>query len=105
METKFTSGPWTLGDENNQCCDINCGETVISLSRYPLNGDCFVIERDEMLANAKLIIAAPELYEALENINKAIDAYWNSDDDDEDSLIKEIMRWQQISLAALNKVG
>jgi hypothetical protein len=56
-----TPGPWTLGNENNQCCDVEAGQTVISLDRMGQHTMQDVISREEMLANACLITAAPEL--------------------------------------------
>jgi hypothetical protein len=63
-----TKGPWTLGNENNAHAEVEVGESTVSLSRYPRHGDGFCMERDEMLANAHLISAAPELLEALEAV-------------------------------------
>ncbi len=71
MTAQFTPGPWILADENNQCCSVLLGEKhnlTCSLDRQDGNtGEC-VIERDEMLANARLIAAAPELLEALRDL-------------------------------------
>jgi hypothetical protein len=91
METKFTPGPWVLGG-----CS---GRMITTPNGYV--GDGFIGDADT-LANAKLMVASPELYQALVGLNQAIDAYWNADSRT-DALVKEITRWQQISLAALNK--
>lgn len=56
----------------------------------------------ESEANAKLIAAAPELLTCLENLNHAIDNYWNSKTKP-DSLIKLINKYQQLSLTAIKK--
>jgi hypothetical protein len=65
----WTPGEWTLGDENNQCCEVCLAvgeaQVVISLDRSDrLTGQECVISREEMLANARLIAAAPALAEA-----------------------------------------
>jgi len=66
---KHTPGPWILGDENNQGCSVVIGAThnlLCGLDRQDANTGIVVIERDEMLANAHLIAAAPDLLEALQ---------------------------------------
>lgn len=61
-KTKHTEGPWTLGDENNQCCDVTVGRTSVSIDRADMHtGEFGVVSRAEMLANAALIAAAPDL--------------------------------------------
>ena len=68
-ETKHTPGPWAIGDENNECCQVIIGDKhnlVASLDRLDCNTGKIVIEREEMLANARLFAAAPELLAALE---------------------------------------
>ena len=69
MSTKYTPAPWTVGNENNQCCDVVLGvehNLTCSLDRQDANTGDFVIQRSEMLANAHLIAAAPELLESLQ---------------------------------------
>jgi len=56
----------------------------------------------EQTANGKLIAAAPELLSCLENLNQAIDNYWNSKTKP-DSLVKLINKHQQISASAIAK--
>ncbi len=71
MESKFTKGNWVLGDENNSSCDISLPNgSDISLSRYERNTGQFVMERDEMNANWRLVCAAPKLLEALQKVYK-----------------------------------
>jgi hypothetical protein len=59
-----TPGPWTIGDENNACCEVLLGtehNLTCLMDRRDNNTCAEVISRDEMLANALLIAAAPEL--------------------------------------------
>ena len=70
-EQKHTPGPWAIGDENNECCQVILGNKhnlVASLDRWDCNTGKIVIEREEMLANARLIAAAPTMLEALRRI-------------------------------------
>lgn len=64
---KHTQGPWELGDENNESAEVALGDGLtISLGRDSRHTSELVISRDEMLANAQLIMAAPDLLDALE---------------------------------------
>lgn len=77
-DSKHTPGPWTLADENNQCCSVQLGtehNLTANLDRQDGNTGKFVIERSEMLANARLIAAAPELLEALKNALWRMESY------------------------------
>ena len=72
-----TPGPWELGDENNQCCEVVLGTShnlTASLDRRDRNTGEVVITRDEMLANARLIAASPDLLEALEQCLRYIES-------------------------------
>ena len=61
-----TPGPWKLGDENDACCSVSTGRSAIWLDRMDeLGRKPNVIPREEMLANAHLIMAAPDLLEVL----------------------------------------
>lgn len=56
-----TQGEWIIGDENNQGCEVllsNDHNLTIGLDRHDKNTGEIVISREEMLANAKFIIAA-----------------------------------------------
>lgn len=72
---KGTKGPWGYDvDENNHCIDLVLpNETVISYARDSRYTDKYVIERDEMNANMKLISKAPEMLEMLEKMVEIID--------------------------------
>ncbi len=83
-EAKHTPVPWVLGDENNQSCSVLLGaehNLVACLDRQCSITGQMVISRDEMLANAHLIIAAPYLLEALQSIIEDIDSEFGTDCD------------------------
>jgi hypothetical protein len=74
---KFTPGPWSLGDENNASCSVLLGDEhnlTADMCREDNNTGRTVIERSEMLANAALIAAAPQLYAALKLVKAYFDA-------------------------------
>lgn len=60
-----TPAPWTLGNENNDCCDVDTGTTRISLDRADPFTGVQVISREEMLANARVVVAAPTMHALL----------------------------------------
>lgn len=74
-----TPGPWTIGDDNNQGCEVCMGDVAVSLDRFsrcPGRHAQMVIERGEMLANARLIAAAPDLLAALRGMLMSQDCEW-----------------------------
>lgn len=75
---KHTNGPWVIGDENNQCCFVQLGSAhnlTCNLDRQDCDTGKLVISRDEMLANARLISAAPCMYEALQEMVATYERY------------------------------
>jgi hypothetical protein len=62
MKTKHTKGEWTFENKENPAHSI-----VISTPKFPL-GIATVYGGHDGLANAKLIAAAPELLEALNEV-------------------------------------
>lgn len=80
----WTNGPWTLGNEDNSCCDVDTGKTTITLDRHDPNSGVPIIEREEMLANAHLVAAAPDLYEALEGFCFAVSLRYGAYDGTDD---------------------
>ena len=66
MNAQHTPGPWTIGDENNQNIEVCIGDAVANLDRQDRYGLHMAFSRDEMRANGRLIAAAPELLEALQ---------------------------------------
>ena len=76
MMTNHTPGPWFIGDDNNAACEVIAGPVAILLDRTPRcpgGGSEYVISREEMSANARLIAAAPDLLEACERL---LDGGW-----------------------------
>jgi hypothetical protein len=75
----FTPGPWTYshrmipGDKDGMYATqiYDCaGVTIATADWYPVRGTrCVSTNREE---NARLIAAAPEMYEALKNVQKLI---------------------------------
>lgn len=60
-DKKHTRGPWTLGDENNESAEVCAGPLVISFDRHDRLTGKIVVDREEMLANAHLVMAAPDM--------------------------------------------
>lgn len=68
----FTKAEWKLGDENNACCEI-CAEIggdviTVCFDRQDRYSERMPISREEMLANAYVMKAAPMLAEALNDL-------------------------------------
>ena len=60
--TKFTKGPWVA--------DVDCHGTVfVGCDEHPI-ADVTFIGNEGSLANGRLIAAAPELYEALQEMTE-----------------------------------
>ena len=73
-ETKHTPGPWTIGDSNNSGVDVELGNSNTSAGIYRFdryNGQ-EAYSRDECMANAHLIAAAPDMLAALEDAREAL---------------------------------
>lgn len=77
-EVKFTKGPWAIEYDNadeyggNQWYNVGPAKVVIS---YAISAT----EREEWDANAHLIAAAPEMYEALESALRLLNVAGLSD--------------------------
>lgn len=106
MSNKHTPGPWVSHPHKEQ--DVaKSGFIVIQDRRVNAANiatviPCLGMKKEEVEANANLIAAAPELLEALQNLNTAIDNYWNSSIKP-DSLVKLITRHQQQALHIIKK--
>lgn len=70
MSAQHTPGPWIIGDENNSHAQVCIGATDMTadMSRESSYTGQMVMSREEMLANARLIAAAPDLLEALDKV-------------------------------------
>lgn len=64
-ETKFTRGPWRIAD--GLVCGVEKDGKTPSFDIF--DGKEWAGPKDEGMANARLIAAAPELYEALKQMN------------------------------------
>lgn len=68
-EFKGTPGPWANEGGDNYAIDIILpNDSTISLSRYSRYYTGLSMDRDEMIANASVIAAAPDLLEALQEL-------------------------------------
>ena len=66
MSARFTPGPWkVLNFERDEAFEIEGGGCTLALLHYDVGA---WTARTESEANAHLIAAAPELYEALETV-------------------------------------
>lgn len=80
---KHTPGPWFIGDDNNAGCEVIAGPVAIPLDRMgrsPDAGGEYVISREEMIANSRLIAAAPDLLAALERLERLSGSAMATDD-------------------------
>lgn len=89
-ETKFTQGPWILDweknpllfpfiwQENRFAVAKVCGKPSAKLENttIPVASLSDFAEPEKVLANAALIAAAPEMYEALINLKECIEDYF-----------------------------
>lgn len=88
MSTKFTPGPWSAIDGNFVYSENRIDGAIHS----PVRGLCYPnrfslnlmndgdISDSEIAANAALIAAAPEMYDALEAILKFTDSVFDTDE-------------------------
>jgi hypothetical protein len=79
MSAKHTPAPWNYQGGDNASVEINIGMTTANVDRSDKNTGEYVISRDEMEANAKLIAAAPELLEALNRVNNTLTVHGKVD--------------------------
>jgi hypothetical protein len=80
--TKFTPGPWFAGE----CSEVDC---VFNKSRSTI-AQCFnhsSIGRKDSTFNAKLIAAAPDLYEALSALVKVYSSRYYLEEDEKRALL------------------
>lgn len=72
METKFTPGPWRVWGSDILADDLNGDDICIGVAgkQSGLITLLSVPGRDKIKANARLMAAAPELFEALIEVKK-----------------------------------
>ena len=64
-KTKFTKGPWIIKNNFQVGCEVDFGDGFFTLA------DCQIF--NDGRANAHLIAAAPEMYEALEELYRTFE--------------------------------
>ena len=107
MDLKHTKGNWVI-HKNNSFFEVNSrlsGKRMSISCHLTKNDDGFHYSdshSEENEANAKLIAASPDLLQAIIELNRQIDTYWNEDKSDKQ--VKAISKAQQKSLKAINKV-
>ena len=105
---KHTPGPWDIGNENNETCEVCLNSPhnlTVSIDRHDHNTGVIVISRDEMLANAHLIAAAPEMFGALNNaldlVNNGVISVKGSD---RDLFLAALEKWNSAIDKAMGSV-
>lgn len=72
MKTKFTKGPWELGEATSKhpyCIDAHCNNDGLRFELCEVLGVDDEFEAcEQSKANAHLIAAAPEMYEMLDSL-------------------------------------
>lgn len=74
--SKFTPQPWSLHDYGAKTIYVSNKPTEVTPPVHICLVEGYIISQEENQANAHLIAAAPELYEAL---GALLDAYYNSE--------------------------
>ncbi len=68
MKAKFTQSKWEYGTGDDSSIDIDINGTCCSICRHKMNTGSEAFSRDEMIANANLILQAPEMFRAMEEL-------------------------------------
>lgn len=66
MKTNHTEGPWIINEDDKTGVFINTPSNSGAIVRVYTDNP--LVNKEQGLANAKLIIAAPDLLDALENL-------------------------------------
>lgn len=61
-----TPGPWQYEGGDNHSIEVSIGDTTASIDRCDKNTGNYMIEREEMESNGRLIAAAPDLLSVVE---------------------------------------
>lgn len=69
---KGTPGPWVTCDTHGAIENGGCVQEVASGRERMIAACCHYVSRAEVIANARLIAAAPELLEALQEVIQAM---------------------------------
>ena len=113
MTSKHTPGPWTIGNDGYNANTLYAGDIgVCQMYGVPMNTRINEVpERYAVgMANARLISAAPDMYEALKEAQKAI-AHCLSEggllepERGDTDWWRDIIKAQQRIAAALSKAG
>jgi len=64
--SNFTKGPWEISAHKYRQVEVVSQELGVMVARLPEWGDYLPETKSQLLENARLIAAAPDLYEACE---------------------------------------
>jgi hypothetical protein len=92
--TKFTKAPWSIGGD----WQINDSNNRLIAQFEPLNDELSNANTPESLANAQLIICAPEMYYLLDSIRQCFEWGYN-----EIELADELLGYKQRLIELLSK--
>ena len=67
-EQKYTQGPWVTCDAHGAIENGGCVQEMASGRERMIAACCHYVSREEVVANARLIAAAPDLLEALQRL-------------------------------------
>lgn len=84
METKFTKGNWVIKESKIEKTDITCQTALMTDLKYnniksPVICDLYGQATEEGKANAKLLCAAPDMFNVLLELQESA-SYWSEYD-------------------------
>ena len=78
MTSKHTPGPWVVNASENGLVWVDGdSETVSICDLYHRHKDGEFISKENVKANARLISAAPDMYEALADLLSSLEVVWS----------------------------